>query len=129
MLLYAAVLSCNSSAKNSDQSDQTNNDMNSNNGLKVGGLYTLTDHDSSFYIVKLLVVDSFAVHLRTYEEKFAAVPLHINSDSLKILIGHAPISKEGFLAGHPKLINVEKVREDELEGYKLYLEEMEKESR
>ncbi|MFL5728905.1 MAG: hypothetical protein ACJ75J_05390 [Cytophagaceae bacterium] len=92
--------------------------------LKSGGLYLLKSQDSTYHLTKILVIDDYAVHVRTYSTKFTKKPLKINSDSLDILIGHAPIDKEGFLSGHPELIKVEEVKDSELEGYKIYLEAM-----
>jgi hypothetical protein len=39
-------------------------------------------------------------------------------------IGHYPLAKEGFFADKPTLIKVMPVKEEELDGYKLYLEAM-----
>ena len=39
-------------------------------------------------------------------------------------IGHFPIAREGFFDDNPVLIKVVPVKDEELEGYKLYLEAM-----
>jgi len=94
--------------------------------LKVGGLYLFQNEDKTYYITKILVIDNFAVHVRTYSDNFKTKPNDINFENLKILIGHAPIDKNGFLIDKPELLKVEKVKESELEGYKMYLEEISK---
>lgn len=98
------------------------------NNLKAGGLYLLKNKDSTFYLTKILVLDDFAVHLRTYSDIFKIRPTGINSEKLKILIGHAPLDINGFLLHNPELLKVEDVKESELEGYKIYLEAMGKNS-
>ena len=94
--------------------------------LKVGGLYLFQNEDKTYYLTKILVIDDFAVHVRTYSDNFKTKPNDINSENVKILIGHAPIDKNGFLIDKPELLKVEKVKESELEGYKMYLEAMNK---
>ncbi len=95
-------------------------------GLRVGGLYLFKNDDSTFYVSKILVLDDFAVHVRTYSNKFDKRPSQLNSDTLKILIGHFPMDKAGFLKDNPELLTVEGVKDSELEGYKIYMEEMNK---
>ncbi len=92
--------------------------------LKVGGLYILINEDGTYSIAKILVLDDFAVHLRTYSDTFKTKPKDISTESLRILIGHAPLDKNAFLINKPELLKVEEVKESELEGYKVYLESM-----
>ena len=113
--------------------DHTNSPTNVNavsvdqsDNLKVGGLYLIKKADSTYYITKVLALDDFAVHLRTYKDTFRTKPTNISSENLKVMIGHAPIDKTGFLLDHPELLKVENVKESELEGYKMYLKEMSK---
>lgn len=126
LLFSAALVACNNSdtspgkesapdeAKSSEQSTE----------LKVGGLYITKDSDSSYSACKILAMDDFAVHVRTYKEEFKTPPATLSSAALTIMIGHAPLDKKGFLQGQPKLLAVEDVKESELEGYKIYLEAM-----
>ena len=86
----------------------------------------MKNKDNTFYLTKILVLDDFAVHLRTYRDTFKTKPININSENLKILIGHAPLDINGFLLDKPELLKAEDVKESELEGYKMYLEAMEK---
>jgi hypothetical protein len=94
--------------------------------IKVDGLYLLKNNNNSYYITKVLVLDDYTVHLRTYRDTFQTKPADINSENLKVLIGHAPLDKDGFLLDNPELIKAEQVKETELEGYKIYLEAMSK---
>jgi hypothetical protein len=89
-----------------------------------GGVYAFAGSGGDFTISKVLREDEFAVHLRTYKESFKTVPTSINTGQLTVMIGHAPLAREGFLKEQPKLISVEKVADSELEGYRYYLETM-----
>jgi hypothetical protein len=106
------------------KNDSTEASFNQKPELQIGGIYASKDKDGSYYVVKILAIDDFAVHLRTYGNKFKNKPSDISSDTLKATIGHAPIDKIGFLTEKPLLIKVEEIKESELEGYKIYLEAM-----
>jgi len=101
--------------------------------IQVGGLYATQDKDGSWRVMKVLAVDEFAVHLRSYANKYPEQPKDIDSTKLTLGgindpagfgIGHFPLAKEGFFKDNPVLIKVVPVKEEELEGYKLYLEAM-----
>ena len=101
--------------------------------IKVGGLYTTQDKDGSWRVMKVLAVDDMAVHLRSYANKFPEQPKDVDPAQLILGglknpagfgIGHFPLAKEGFFKDNPVLIKVVPVKEEELEGYKLYLEAM-----
>jgi len=96
------------------------------NDLVVGGLYTSQNEDGSFRVSKILALDDFAVHIRMYSNEFEKKPTNVNSSDLTFLIGHAPVDKNGFLLGNPELLKIEKVSEAELEGYRYYLDAMNK---
>jgi hypothetical protein len=97
---------------------------NTENGLVVGGLYTSQNKDGSYGVTKIIALDEFAVHVRMYSNKFDAKPTkEIDAKELKSFIGHAPMAKEGFLLDKPELLKVEKVAKNELEGYRLYLQQ------
>ena len=84
--------------------------------------------------MKVLAVDEFAVHLRSYANRFPEQPTDISipaslpwgglTDPGGFGIGHFPSAREGFFKDNPVLIKVVPVKEEELEGYKLYLEAM-----
>ena len=94
--------------------------------VQEGGLYITKDSAGVYSVSKVLVVDNDnnIVHVRLYRDTFLLRPKTLNSDSLHILVGHSPIDKKGFLANHPELIETEEVKEEELEGYKVYLNAM-----
>ena len=101
--------------------------------IQAGGLYSTQDKDGSWRVMKALVVDEYSVHLRSYANKFPEQPKDIDPAKLTLGdlkdpagfgIGHFPLAKEGFFEDNPVLIKVVPVKEDELEGYKLYLEAM-----
>lgn len=119
--LFFVHTSCNEK-QNSNNRDSASSDQTSD--LKVGGLYILKNKDNTYYLTKVLVIDDFAIHIRTYKQIFKTKPIDVNSDTLKFLIGHAPLDKTGFLIDKPELLKVEKVKDSELEGYKMYLEAM-----
>lgn len=104
-----------------------------NTSIQVGGLYATQDNDGSWRVTKVLAVDEFAVHLRSYANKFPEQPTDVDPAKLTLGgiddpggfgIGHFPMAKDGFLKDNPLLIKVVPVMEEELEGYKLYLEAM-----
>lgn len=83
--------------------------------------------------MKVLVVDDFAVHLRSYANRFDEFPIDIEPDVLSLGsisdeggfgIGHFPLAKEGFWNDNPVFLKVTPVTDDELEGYRMYLEAM-----
>ena len=85
-----------------------------------GGLYAGKRSDGTGYvIVKVLRVD-FAVHIRIYAEDCKELPQGIKSSSLKVALGHAPMSPEAWGEKHI-LLGVEPVTEDELSGYRAYM--------
>src|SRR3954453_22305299 len=101
--------------------------------IQVGGLYATQDKDGSWRVTKVLAVDEDTVHLRSYANKFREQPKDVDPATLTLGsvndtggfgIGHFPVAKEGFFQEKRVLIKVVPVKEDELEGYKLYLEAM-----
>jgi hypothetical protein len=95
----------------------------------VGGLYASRSDDGRYRVSKVLVVDEFAVHLRSYANQFKELPTGINSSQLSlggfgspdgIGIGHFPIAHEGFWLHNPLLIGQESVEVDELDGYRIW---------
>lgn len=101
--------------------------------IQVGGLYGTQDEDGTWRIMKVLALDEHAVHLRSYANKFREQPKDVDpavltlgglNDPAGFGIGHFPLAKEGFFKDNPVLIKVVPVKEDELEGYRMYLEAM-----
>ena len=92
--------------------------------LKRGGVYATLGEDNKYLIMKILALGDGAVHVRFYNEKFDTVPESIDTTQLTYLIGHAPMAEKGFLADKPTLVTVEAVKDEELEGYNMYLQAM-----
>jgi hypothetical protein len=107
--------------------------------VRSGGLYAARGEVSAFKVYKVLAVDHVAVHLRKYSNRFDAPPSRLDPSSLslgldiqswqdastpaaELPIGHFPLAHSGFWAMAPALIQVELVAEDELDGYRMWLE-------
>lgn len=89
-----------------------------------GGVYASKSEEGPYRITKILALTDSAVHVRFYNEEFDEIPKTISTADLSSLIGHAPITREGFQKGKHHHIVTEKVSDSELEGYRLYLEAM-----
>ncbi|MFT3822630.1 MAG: hypothetical protein QM731_01875 [Chitinophagaceae bacterium] len=122
IFVLITIYSCNGTQTNEKQSTLNTTDTE----LKEGGLYISREENGNYSISKILVLDGDIVHIRAYGNSFSVKPTAISSDTLKMLIGHVPMAKEGFLIEKPELLKVEPVKESELEGYKIYMEEMSK---
>jgi hypothetical protein len=118
-----AMQGCGDDAMDSDERPAAN--MNSTE-LNVGGVYASKNEDGQFSITKILALDESAVHVRAYNEKFDTLPTTIDTAELTFLIGHMPMAREGYLQEEHTLISVEQVSEQELEGYRMYLEAMQR---
>jgi hypothetical protein len=95
----------------------------------VGGLYATRDKDGTYRIVKVLVVDEYAVHLRSYADRFKELPTQVSSSQLSLGgfgrpegfgIGHFPLAREGFDREERVLVGRESVAHDELDGYRIW---------
>lgn len=90
--------------------------------IKVGGIYATPEKDGTWRIVRVLALDEHAVHLRSYTDKFTEQPKDVDLAKLEWFIGHMPLAREGFEKEQRVLIKVVPVAEEELEGYRYYLE-------
>lgn len=99
--------------------------------LKVGGVYSVVSGNGDFGIVKLLVLKEGIAHIRLYKNKFNTRPNEIDLNSLTLGtirdpdgfgIGHLPIPEREFLSWQPELLAQAEVKEDELDGYKMWKE-------
>jgi hypothetical protein len=97
----------------------------------VGGLYYAENDDGTFTVLKVLALDDFAVHLRSYANQFNDPPAGLDPSVLTLGnvddpsgfgIGHFPVDREGFFNDNPVFIVQASLADDELEGYRLYLE-------
>lgn len=92
--------------------------------LTVGGIYGTRDKDGSWKLSRVLALDDHAVHLRLYSDRFTELPKDVDLKNLHWVIGHVPLARAGFENESPVLIKVVPVADDELEGYRYYLEAM-----
>lgn len=97
--------------------------------IVVGGLYASRRNEGDYLIVKVLALDDYAVHLRSYANRFKEIPASISSSELSLGgigspegfgIGHFPLDRRGFDAKTYTLVARETVCEEELEGYRMW---------
>jgi len=83
--------------------------------------------------MKVLKLDDGGVHVRVYSNMFAARPTTIDETTLYMVgvkrgpneglgIGHLPLSKSSFAGWRPTFIKAALVKEEELEGYRMWLD-------
>ena len=94
--------------------------------IKAGWLYSVKSGDSQFGIVKVLVLEPEAVHVRLYKQRYSSRPHEIDESILFLGtmfdpdgsgIGHLPLSHQAFAASEPEPIKASPVQPSELEGY------------
>ncbi len=94
-----------------------------------GGLYSIANGNGKFGVVKILVLEANAVHVRIYKQTFRSRPTSVDPKSLTLggindkdgfSIGHMPLSKETFASWQPVFLSQQSVSENELEGYKMW---------
>lgn len=102
--------------------------------LVEGGLYSVPSENGSFSVLKILKLDEKGVHLRLYSNQFSTRPKDLDESKLYMVgmehkkpneslgMGHAPISKKTFSTWGAEFIKTVPVTEDELDGYKIWLE-------
>jgi hypothetical protein len=82
--------------------------------------------DGSYSIVKILVREVGAIHVRIYKEKFGWRPERVDTETLSlgtvhdedgVGIGHLPLAEEVFGSWDPVVIGREAVSDEEREGY------------
>ena len=97
--------------------------------IVVGGLYATRDEDGYYRIVKVLVVDEFAVHIRCYATRFRELPVRVRSSELTLGgpdcpegfgVGHIPLARKAFDREERVLVGREPVADDELTGYRIW---------
>jgi hypothetical protein len=83
-----------------------------------GQLYSADwDDDGSFRVVKVLVVDDRAVHVRVYRERFGERPSSVDPAELTLGsvddedfgVGHLPLAREELMRWRPELIGAAEV--------------------
>jgi|HubBroStandDraft_4_1064222.scaffolds.fasta_scaffold176865_1 hypothetical protein len=101
------------------------------NELRAGGLYSTEDGEGHFSVVKILVLEPDAVHIRIYKQRFPSRPASVDPASLTLgkfgdkdgfSIGHLPLSRRSFASWQPVFISQQSVSDGELEGYRTWKE-------
>jgi len=96
---------------------------------RAGGLYSIANGDGGFGVVKILVLEPDAVHVRIYKQKFANRPTSVDprsltlggiNDSSGMGIGHLPLSRTTFASWQPRFLSQQVVADEELDGYKMW---------
>jgi len=128
VILFTLFLLCGCS-----KSESENETSSTTPEIVVGGLYSTQNKEGVFSVMKVLAVDDFAVHIRSYANKFTKNPIDVDPEVLTlgglndpngIGIGHSPLAKEGFFKENPVFIKQLPLTDEELEGYRFYLEAM-----
>jgi hypothetical protein len=98
---------------------------------RIGGLYSTDDGKGQYSVVKILVLEPDAVHIRIYKQRFSSRPASVDPASLTLgklgdkdgfSIGHLPLSRQTFSSWKPAFISQQVVSDSELEGYKTWKE-------
>jgi len=99
--------------------------------FEVGDIYSTSDGNGCYRIVKLLAHADGVCHLRIYKQKFSERPATIDIASLSLGklgdpdgfgMGHIPQREAGFLQGRPMLLTNVAVTPEELDGYEIWKE-------
>jgi hypothetical protein len=101
--------------------------------LVEGGLYATPGEKGGYSVLKILKLDDGGVHVRLYSNQFSALPKKIDESVLYMAgmnrkpdetlgMGHAPISNKSFAGWNAVFIQQSTIKEEELEGYKMWLE-------
>ncbi len=97
--------------------------------LVAGGLYTVESEPGKFGAAKLLVYEDSICHVRLYREEYSSRPATLDPTKLTLdgaddkegfSLGHVPLREESFRAWKPVLAGKAEVKEEELEGYRIW---------
>jgi hypothetical protein len=108
-----------------------NRSTHASDDLVAGGLYSTEDGKGQVGVIKILVLEPDAVHVRVYKQKFSSRPVSIDPASLTLgklgdkdgfSIGHLPLSRRTFASWQPVFISRQPVLDSELKGYRTWKE-------
>ncbi len=99
-----------------------------------GGLYSTLSEDGSYSVLKILKMDDHGFHVRLYSNQFAEAPSKVDESALYMVgmdrkpnerlgMGHIPVSKKSFSSWGATFLQQSAVSQEELEGYKMWLED------
>jgi hypothetical protein len=100
--------------------------------LAPGDVCSIRSSDSSFGVIKILVVDRHVIHVRKYKNRFperpdqcdlATLSIGTTRDEDGVGVAHLPISASGFASWMPARICRHGVTEEEMAGYRCWLED------
>lgn len=98
-----------------------------------GGLYSMLAEQGGYSVFKVLKRDEGGVHVRLYSNRFSEPPQKIDESTLYLAgmkrkpgetlgMGHAPVSNQSFAGWKATFVQQSTVKEEELQGYKMWLE-------
>ena len=101
--------------------------------LVEGGLYYTQNENASYSVLKILKLDDQGVHVRLYSNQFSSPPTKVDESALYMAgvdhkpnetlgMGHVPLSKKSFAGWKATFFQQSTVKDEELEGYKMWLE-------
>jgi hypothetical protein len=101
--------------------------------LSEGGLYYTKTENGAYSVLKILKLDEQGVHVRLYSNQFPSPPSKVDEATLFMAgvdhkpnetlgMGHAPLSKKSFEGWKATFFQQSTVKEEELEGYKMWAE-------
>lgn len=94
--------------------------------ISWGGYYAKRSEDSNaFSVFRLLDFNREAYHVSIFAEEFSELPSLTEVTPLFPFIGHAPLAVRGWLNAPMYLIGSVALEDADLEGYRMYLDEME----
>lgn len=104
---------------------------------REGALYAVPD-DGRYQVVKVLRIDQIGAHVATFSNRYDQLPHSVDESTLyrrgfaedfsdlhsgePMGIGHLPLSSDTFAGWQPMFIQQSSVRDDELTGYRSWLE-------
>lgn len=98
--------------------------------IKAGSICTFEDGEGKYGVGKVLVINDSEAHIKIYKNKFDTRPAKVDLKTLSLGgigdkdgfgIGHVPLERKGFDSWKPEVVDFEKVSEDDLIGYKIWL--------
>lgn len=95
--------------------------------VQWGGYYASRDeNDEDYTVFRILDFNKDAYHAAIFKEKFTELPDREAIESLTPFVGHAPIDSKALVGkGALSLIYGRELNEDDLIGYRYYLEQFE----
>jgi hypothetical protein len=101
--------------------------------LSEGSLYYFPNENGSYSVLKILKLDDQGVHVRIFSNQFSSPPSKVDESALFMAgvdhkpnetlgMGHTPLSKKSFEGWKTTFFQQSTVKEEELEGYRMWAE-------